>query len=156
MDGDFWISLVMRWLHVGSALVGLGAIVAVRFVLLPALRGQADGEGIYDRVRPVLKTVVHSALGLAILTGFYNYVVVSIPAVREKREAVDAVSAFAAYHPVMGLKIILSLALFGIGAMLIKPVPAFHEKRDTWYTVGVVLGFLVLLAGAFMRRLWNL
>lgn len=152
MDATFWFNLLMRWAHVVAAVAGVGATLMMRFVVLPALAGRADGDAILQAIRPGVKRLIHSALGVLILTGFYNYLVVAIPRVREARDR--GMEQFAAYHPVMGTKILLSLVLFGIAIALLKPVPAVHENRKTWLSVNVVLGLVIMLLAAFLRRLW--
>ena len=154
MDPLFLFNTLMRWLHVASAVAGVGVTIAMRFVVLPSLAGLPNGEEILGTLRPRVKRLIHSALGLLFLTGFYNYLVVAIPAVRD-RKGDPGMEAFAAYHPVMGVKILLSLALFAIATLLLKPVPSFHENRKTWLSVNVVLGLLIMLLAAFLRRLWT-
>ncbi len=153
MNADFWIAVILRWLHVGGAVAGIGVVAVLHFVLVPWARTVPHGEDLYRKLLPGLRTLYHSALGLALITGLYNYVVLAIPAVRVRRETVEAM---AAYHPAMGMKILLSLLLFGVGAMLLKPSPALDKNRtaSTWFALS--LGLLLMLGGAFLRRLWNL
>jgi putative copper export protein len=152
MDLSFWLNVLMRWLHVASAVVGVGATVMMRFVLLPALQRLPNGGEVLDAVRPAFKRVIHSALGLLLLTGFYNYLVVAIPKVHKLRA--EGHEQLAAYNPVMGAKILLALALFGIAIMLLAPTSPLQENRKTWLSVNVVLGMVILLLAAFLRRLW--
>ena len=74
--------------------------------------------------------------------------VVAIPRVAAAGEKMKA------YHPVMGVKIILSFVLFGVAMALLSQAPAFHQRRNTWLTVNSVLGLVILLLAAFLRRLW--
>lgn len=153
MDGTFLLNLLMRWVHVASAVVGVGGTVMLRFVILPVLAARADGAEILDGIRQVWKRVFHTVMGLLLLSGFYNYIMVSIPKARALKEAGD--EAFSGrYHGTMGMKILLSLILFGIGIALLKPVPAMHENRKTWLSVNTVLGLVIILFGAYLRRLW--
>ena len=153
MDPTFVFNVLMRWLHVASAVVGGGATFRMRFVLLPARSTLPNGDEILGTIRPKFKRLIHSALGLLLLTGFYNYLVVAIPKVREKKD--QGLEVFAAYHPVMGVKILLSFVLFAIAILLLQPAPSFHENRKTWLSVNVVLGLLILLLAAYLRRLWT-
>lgn len=144
----------MRWLHVASAVVGVGTTLFMRFVIVPALARVPNGGEVLDQIRPGLKRVIHSALGLLILTGFYNYLVVAAPRIRELRSTGLAPEQLAMYHPIMGFKIILSLVLFVVATLLLMPLPSFHENRKTWLSVNSVLGLLILFLGAILRRLW--
>lgn len=157
MEPEALVNVVMRWLHVASAGAALGLTLAARLVLLPALSALPNGAEVMEAIRPRLKSLVHTALGLAILTGLYNYVMVVIPRIREvKADAsqVELASRLAPYHGIIGGKILLSLALFVIAILLLKPVPAVYENRKTWLSVNLVLGLLVFLLGAYLRRLW--
>ncbi|MBM3459505.1 MAG: hypothetical protein FJX77_13370 [Armatimonadetes bacterium] len=145
---DFWLNVAMRWLHVGAAVVGIGATFVLRCVLIPALAGRPEGDELLGRVRSVLKRWIHGAIGVLLLTGFYNYLVVASPRAAEAGEKLKP------YHPIMGTKILLSLALFGIAILLLVPVPSFHARRKMWLTVNLVLAGLILFLGAFLRRLW--
>ncbi|MFN3653111.1 MAG: hypothetical protein ACK47B_26320 [Armatimonadota bacterium] len=146
MDAMFWVNLLMRWLHVASAVVGIGATVMMRFVVMP------NAAELAARIQPAYKRLIHSSLGLVLLTGFYNYLVVSIPAVRAARE--QQLPGFEMYHAVMGVKMLLSLVLFGIAIFALQPREGAAENRKSLLSVNVVLGFLILLVAAYLRRLW--
>jgi len=156
----FWLNVLMRWLHVGAAVVGLGTTIAMRFAVLPALASLPNGAEVLDRIRPGVKRVIHSALGVLILSGFYNYIMVSIPAVRNAKKvgspALQQALQQPSYHMLMGMKIILAIVLFVIAILLLKPVPAFHENRKTWLSVNTVIGLVILLLSAYLRRVWAL
>ncbi len=145
---DFWLAVLMRWAHVAAAVVGVGSTILFRFVVLPAISKLSEPEAALAAIRPGFKRVIHSAIGLLLLTGFYNYMVLAIPRVAAAGEKMKA------YHPVMGVKIILSLVLFGVAMALLSQAPAFHKRRNTWLTVNSVLGLVILLLAAFLRRLW--
>jgi hypothetical protein len=151
MDPTFILNWLMRWLHIVSAVAGIGATLMMRFAVLPALARMENGNEVLAQIRPGFKRLIHAALGTALLTGFYNYLVVSIPKVRELKEANAALSS---YHPVMGAKILVSLALFVIAVLLLQPLPSMEQNRKTWLSVNVVLGLLILLLASFLRRLW--
>ena len=87
MDGIFWLNFLMRWLHVGSAVAAIGGVLLMRFAVVPALVGLANGAELYGAIQKGFKRVLHSALGLAIVTGLYNYMVPTIPAIRRLKEA---------------------------------------------------------------------
>ena len=99
---------------------------------------------------PRLKSVIHAALGLLLLTGFYNFTVV-IPRAR-------TLTYHSFYQSVLGTKILLAFILFGIAFPLLSSPPAFgnmEEGRRRWVTVLMVLGLVILLFSAVLRRLWD-
>jgi uncharacterized membrane protein len=152
MDGTAILNVVMRWLHVAAAVVGVGGTLLMRFVVLPALERLPNGAEVLDAIRPGFKRLIHASIGVLLLTGFYNYLVVAIPRAAPFKEL--SPNPMASYHPVMGVKILVSLALFAVALLLLAPNSPLHEKRKTWLSVNVVLGLAILLLGAYLRRLW--
>src|SRR5947209_12338781 len=112
MDSHFWLNVLMRWMHVASAVVGVGAIVFVGLVLLPAARaaGAAGEIGFVAQVMARFKRLLHVALGLLLLSGVYNLFVV-IP----KAEALGDLKPV--YHAVLGTKILLALIIMAVATI---------------------------------------
>jgi hypothetical protein len=154
MDVTFWLNVFMRWLHVASAVAAVGGLLLMRFAVLPALSGRPNAAELYGAVQAGLKKVLHSALGLAILTGLYNYGVVAVGAYKRVKEAHPDLGLLASYHPVAGVKMLLSFVLFGAAIALLKPADTLPEAKKGPLTVNVVLGLVILLLGAYLRRLW--
>src|SRR5262249_2939933 len=114
VDSQFWLNVVVRWIHITAAVVGVGGAVFLLWVLLSAARAAGADES-----RPVLEIVhrryrglVRSVMALLLLTGAYNLVLV-IPRAR----ALGSMKPV--YHSVLGTKILLALALFGIAEALL-------------------------------------
>jgi hypothetical protein len=154
MDATFWLNVLMRWLHVTSAVAAVGSLLIMRFAVVPALTGRADAAEVYAAIQAGWKKVLHSALGMALLTGFYNYGVVAVGAIKRIKETHTDLGVLSAYHPVMGMKMLLSFALFGMAMALLKPSDTLPENRKGPFTVNLVLGLVILLLAAFLRRLW--
>jgi uncharacterized membrane protein len=150
-DPIFWVNVLMRWVHVASAVAGVGGTLMMRFVVLPALDRLPNGQEILSSIHPFFKRLIHTALGLLLLTGFYNYWL----AIEKIHGLKDQGLPYPhAYHMVMGTKIILSLALFGIATMLLSPSSKLAENRKQWLSVNVVLGLVIMLLAAYLRRAW--
>lgn len=147
----FWVNVVARYLHVLSAVAGIGGTLMMRFVVLPALDRLPNGQEILTSIHPYFKRLIHMALGVLLLTGFYNYWVAI-----QKIHALQAAGAPvpAGYHPVMGVKVLLSLVLFGISTMLLAPNSSLAQNRKSWLSVNVVLGLVIILLAAYLRRSW--
>jgi hypothetical protein len=156
MDGTFWLNFLMRWLHVASAAAVIGSLLFVRFAVIPALGGMSNGRELYAALEPKFKKLLHSGMGLAILTGLYNYGVVATAAYKRLKETHPDLGLLRSYHPAMGVKVLLSLVLFGLAIALLKPADTLPENRKSPLSVTLVLGLLVLLIGAYARRLWAL
>src|SRR5438876_3480500 len=78
MGAQFWVNVLSRWLHVLSAVILVGGIVFVGLALMPAMAGQEASvrQAVMGPVVRRFKILVHSAIGLLLLTGFYNFMVV--------------------------------------------------------------------------------
>src|SRR5258708_12631566 len=109
-----WLDILMQWMHLTAAVTGVGGIFYTRLVLFPAaceLPPEARtklAERVVARMRPISFTVI----AVLLITGFYN--VFSHMAGHSP-----------AYHPVLGLKILLGLHLFILPILLPKP-PALN------------------------------
>ena len=66
----FWLNVLMRWLHLASAVIGVGGTIVLRFVVLPALESLPHGAETLQAIRPRFKRLAHSALGLLFVSGF--------------------------------------------------------------------------------------
>jgi len=146
---DALIALLSRWLHVMAAVAAVGGTLFVVVALLPAAHEHSAPE-LLGAVQRRFKRLVHVAIGLLLLTGLYNYLVVSLPRVREW----ESESARGLYHGLMGVKIVLAVVLFAVALLLLKPVPAMQAKRQRWLLLNFVLGSLIVLIGSVLRRMW--
>jgi putative copper export protein len=152
MDVVFWVNVLSRWLHVLSAVIVVGGIVFLALALLPAVAGQdaAVRQAVMGPVVRRFKILVHAAIGLLLLTGFYNFMVV-LPKAR-------TLTYHSLYQSVLGTKILLAFILFGIAFPLLSSPPAFGNMevgRRRWVTVILVLGLVILLFSSVLRRLWD-
>jgi uncharacterized membrane protein len=152
MDASFWVNVGSRWLHVASAVVAVGGMVFLRLALMPAMAAQEEPvrQAVMGPVVRRFKILVHSAIGLLLLTGTYN-MLVALPKAR-------ALTYHSFYHSILGTKILLALILFGIAFPVLSSPPAFgniQESRRRWVTVLVALGLVILLFSAILRRLWD-
>jgi putative copper export protein len=156
MDPTFWLNFFMRWLHVVSAVAVVGGLLAMRFAVVPGLAGRADAAELYAAIQRSFKKLLHSALGLALLTGFYNYGVVSVGALRKIKETHSDLGLLGSYHAVMGVKMLLTFALFGMAIALLKPADTLPEAKKGPLTVNLVVGLVIIALAAYLRRLWPL
>jgi uncharacterized membrane protein len=149
----FWFNVFTRWLHVTCAVVGIGAIIFWRLALQPAMDAQEAGarQAVLGRLEPRFKMIVHAALGLLILTGAYNFYA-AIP-------KIPTLAYHSLYHSIIGTKIVLALALFGIVSAVLSSAPAsgtMQERRRGWLTLIVVMALVIFFLSAILRRLWDL
>ena len=145
-----WIAVLMRWGHVGSAMIAIGATLFARMILLPSLPviDEAGRNALMGRILPRYRHVLWMALLLIIITGVYNYVAV----LDEKSMAVDR-----AYFIVLNIKVLLAVAITVIALMLTVPSQVFAKMQAVgkkWMTVNLILAFILLALGAWLRLQW--
>ncbi|MFQ5732929.1 MAG: hypothetical protein ACE5KM_13395 [Planctomycetaceae bacterium] len=137
------LNVLFRWIHVGTAIVVLGGSVFVRFVLMPAAEQLPDAE--HDTLRQHAmgrwRKFVGIGVGLFLISGFYNYLVVSVP--NHKGDKL--------YHPLVGTKILLAFAVFFLASALTGRAAAFEGIRKNskrWMLVMILLaGIIVAISG---------
>jgi uncharacterized membrane protein len=138
---------VVQWLHILAAALAVGGVFFLRFVLCPSLKSLPAEPQVLSPVARRFKMVVHSSIAVLILTGVYR-LIQTLPLVREWKS----------YHAVLGIKLLLALALFTIAIALTLPGSQpnyFQRNRDRWLSFNFILGALILLLSAILRRMWN-
>jgi hypothetical protein len=91
------------------------------------------------------KKVAHAAMGLLLLTGIFNFIVLALP---------DQVEPMP-YHAYFGLKVMAALGIFVMLSLLVGRSEAFTALRarpKRWLTIVIVLGGVVVLLGTLMMR----
>ena len=141
------LTVIAQWLHVMAAVVAVGGVAFVRFVLLPSIESLPDDQrqemmgAVVDRFRKILWI----SIGLLLVTGLYH---VGIAATN---------GSLAAKPYLYGLiaKIVIALVVFKIGFMLTVPGDAFASvkaNRKRWLMINFILGMVVILIAAYLRR----
>jgi uncharacterized membrane protein len=140
--------LLSRWIHIGTAIVLLGGMAFQRFVLLPSAAELPDAE--HDKLRASVmgrwKKFVHMGIGLLLLTGFYNYLGAPTPAAEPIR--------WKLYHPLVGTKILIALALFVMSSGMVGRSHAFAGLRANpkrTLTIMLILGSLIVGISGFLK-----
>ena len=133
------LNVLFRWLHVGTAIVVLGGSVFMRFVLMPAAAELPDDQhdALRGRVVGRWKKFVMIGIALFLISGFYNYIVVSIP--KHKGDKL--------YHPLIGTKILLAFVVFFLGSALTGRSAAFEGIRKNskkWLLILILLAFIIV------------
>jgi len=142
------IEIVMRWLHVMSAIAAAGGTIFALVALLPALKELPDDlkKQVHERVRPRFAKLVMISIAALLISGFYNYIFVKVP--------VHAGQGL--YHGLMGVKILFAMAVFFIASALVGRAPAFEglrQKRAKWMTLNVVMAAVIVAIGAVLSKI---
>ena len=96
---------------------------------------------VVDRFRQLL----WASIGLLLVTGLYNVGIAAISGLLASKPYLYALMA----------KMVLALVVFKIGFMLTVPGDAFASvkaNRRRWMTINFVLGMIVILIAAYLRR----
>lgn len=133
------ITILSRWVHIGTAIVLVGGTVFLRFVLSPAAAQLPDAEHqkLKDLVMNKWKKFVHIGIALFILSGFYNFFAVQIPKHRG-----DGL-----YHALIGTKILLAFAIFFLASALVGRSKSFEGLRKNakfWQSVIVLMATVIV------------
>lgn len=139
-------ALLMRWLHVLGAVALLGGGIFVRLVLIPSagVLSAETSTQFSAALRSRWSKVVMIAITLLLVSGFYNYLVIAIPAHKGQGP----------YHMVMGMKIILAFVVFFLASLLAGKTglaQKLQANAGLWTAVTVALGILIVLMGGFLK-----
>ena len=132
--------VLMRWIHVASAIVLLGGFAFARLVLAPALGGSRDPDSrafadrVAARFRPILITVVLTIAG----SGLYNYL--TKPSYPPR------------YHMWMGIKLLVVLHVLA-ASLLYASAPGDEARRRRQATGIVISGAIIILISGWLRYL---
>jgi uncharacterized membrane protein len=144
------LNVASRWVHIATAIVVVGGTVFLRFVLLPAAEELPQAE--HDRLRELTigrwRRAVTLGIALFLLSGFYNYIVVSMPKHHGDR----------LYHSLMGVKILLAFGVFFLASVLVGRSARFEpvrRERKKWLLLLIGAAFLIVLISDYLRIAWS-
>ena len=146
MENLIALDLLSRWVHIGTAIVVLGGSVFMRFILMPAAAElpDAEHEALRERVMARWKKFVMIGIGLFLVSGFYNYLVVSLP--KHKGDKL--------YSALIGTKILLALGVFFLASALTGRAAAFDGIRKNskkWLLVLITLAAAVVAISGVLK-----
>ncbi|MFH0792985.1 MAG: CopD family protein [bacterium] len=138
---------INQWIHLTAAVVGLGGVVFIRLILFPVLQATDPdtAKSLQPRITARFVPVLWLCLTLLLLTGPYNIHILA------DRGFDNLPSAY--LHALLA-KLVLVVILFFSAAVATFPMFArFKSKRPALLLLNVVLGILILLLSAFLRRI---
>lgn len=127
-----------------SAVIGVGAIGFVAFILLPSagILNPQQRDLLLRVVQRRLRWVSWSVILLLLVSGVYNAsLVYEVP--------------WGTYWTFLTLKIILAFLVFGILLCLTLPLKAcnrFRARHEMWLAAAFALAMIVILISAYLRR----
>jgi len=139
------MATIVQWIHLMAAVIGLGGMGFLLLILIPSLGvlSAEQREALAKAVASRFRWATWSAVALLLLSGLYN------------------VSRYYWEEPwdrawkLLALKILLAFALFAIVLGLTIPFRLFEPlraRRRMWLRVAFILGVVVVLISAYLRR----
>jgi uncharacterized membrane protein len=154
-DNDFpWLTVIMRWVHIISACLAIGAPFFMRYIIMPVAKknlGDEAAEDLRQKIMGRWKFFVHLLIAAFLVTGGYTFWI-NMPTKADNWPA----TARIAYHAIFGIKVILALVIFFIASALVGRSAAFEKIRKRhklWATFMILLAFAVVLCGNVLRQL---
>jgi uncharacterized membrane protein len=132
------LNVIMRWLHITSAVVLIGGVLYARLVITPALRSfpnpeqETLGDDMAARYRSLLLLAILFLAGTGIYNVFLN------------------LSRGALYMALLGVKLLFVLHVFAVGILIVKPK---NPKRTRQMTGLAISGLIIIAISAVLRQL---
>jgi hypothetical protein len=153
LNSMYWVMLASRIVHIFGAIILLGGLFYLRTVVtsVPLPFREGPGEGTFTPAdakfggrRAVWAMWTGIASLLLLVTGLWNYV--QMIKMHERLAPT--------YHMIAGLKMLTSLALFVLAAMLSGRSSAAEKIRQNlrfWINVCLILGIITVVFGSVLR-----
>lgn len=141
----FWIDVVSRVVHVGTAITLVGGAAFMLLVLQPAANSLDDATHatLRQRVTSRWKRFVHIGIALFLISGFYNY-----------WRAMESHRGDGLYHALIGTKMLVALVVFFLASALVgrsEKLQRFRDRRVRWLSVMVLLATGIVAVSGFLR-----
>ena len=139
------MSTFMQWIHLAAAVVGVGGIAFLLFLLIPSTRllHPEQRELLMKKVLRRFRLVNWSVIALLLVSGLYNV------------RAYYWELAWGRAWALLTIKIVLALLVFAVSLSLTLPLPIFarfRERREQWLATAFALAMVVILISAYLRR----
>ena len=140
MDATDVILIAMRWLHASAAIVWIGAIWFELFVVAPAWESSPPPE-ILGRFDAAMGEIVQTALVVFLVSG----AILTF-------ERLSRGAAGSTYAALLGLKILLSVAMFQVGFRFRS---ARGPARIRGLRIMAALGLVIVLLATVLKWLYE-
>lgn len=146
MSNELIPVLIMRWIHVGTAVVVAGGVVFYCLVFNPVARkvlSQEERDKLWEPLMRRWKMFIHPPIILFLVSGFYNYMFVTA----RLHEGQGL------YHALFGMKFLLALGVFALAIIMTSTMGwsvKVRAKQGLWMLLLLMVTTVVLIGG-FMR-----
>lgn len=144
-----YLALVLRWIHLLSAITLVGGSLFAFLVLRPWLASlpEEQRQQVRQELRGRWAAVVFAGIALLLVTGLVNIMRINAQLPPELKKT---------YHPLLGIKVLLALGVFFLASALAGKSAALEGLRAHWtrtLTVVVLLGVAVVMISGYLRTL---
>jgi hypothetical protein len=144
-DSMYWIMLGSRILHIVGAIILVGGLFYLRFVISSAdqAMGATPPDNFFGGRRATWAKWVGIATALLLITGFWNYIQIA--------KLDDLVTS---YHMIAGIKILAAIVVFLLAALVAgrtSAAEAIRQKWRLWLNVCLIVGLLTVVLGSVLR-----
>ncbi len=145
IDSMYWIMLVSRILHILGAIILVGGLFYLRFVVTSNDDSSAPSspDQYFGGRRATWAKWVGIATALLLITGIWNYIQMS---------KLDALAT--SYHMIIGLKMLAAIAVFLLAALLAGRTAVADSIRQNWrlwLNICLLLGIVAVILGSVLR-----
>jgi hypothetical protein len=145
LDSMYWIMLVSRIFHITGAIILVGGIFYLRFIISPTIAapGAAPVDQFFGGRRTAWAKWVGIATALTLITGLWNYV--------QMAKLNDLAKS---YHMVAGIKMLAAIAVYLLAALLAGRTAAADSLRRRWrfwLNICLALGLATVILGSVLR-----
>jgi putative copper export protein len=138
------LDLLLRWMHLLSAIVLVGGTIFMRCAYVPA----GPTEPLAAEVRRRWAKLVMATSGLLLLSGLVNFVIIM------QRYTISEKFPGNIYQMVFGIKFLLALAVFFLSSALAgrsAMAQSLRRREAMWLTLNAILAVSVVLLGGIMK-----
>jgi len=145
-----YLNLVLRWLHILSAITLVGGVLYVRFAVVPMLESLAEEqrESVGAALRRNWAMFLMISIFLLLATGITNMVLIPLQ--------YDFPDEGPSYGMLVGIKFLLALPVFYIVSLLngrSDNAAKFRQKSRLWLNIAVALCVAIVCLGGYLRYL---
>jgi len=140
-----WLDLLMRWLHLTSVIILLGAIVCLRLVLNPILAKVSEENSLsgIQAVQIRLKLLVHSSIAGILVSGLYNTHLMWR----------TTISPYPTVYLVKILLVLVVLVVSFFATTGLSKWPERFSQCTRWLNLALGLAMVIVALSAYLRIL---
>jgi hypothetical protein len=150
IDWNFWLFLILRYMHILGAIALMGGTIFMRFALRPVVVGMPTEAraAFHEQVRSRWSKVVMLATLLILVSGLTNL------ALAGQNVYKPVLGMEKGYHMLVGIKFLLALPIFFIAAALMGRSnlgKRMQANAEFWMNLNLALALVMVLMGGYLR-----